>query len=67
MVFTCPQFGHGECFDINRVPQLPQYPPWLGCLCEEPVERACGAPHDAHIGEPDEIMAPQLVQALPIN
>ena len=62
VVLTCPQLGHGAFFDINAVPQLPQNPPPppLTCLL-------CGAPHEAHVVEPVEIIAPQLVQVLTTN
>ena len=60
LVLVYPQLGHGACFDANAVPQLPQNPPPPDCLL-------CGAPHEAHVTEPVEIIAPQLVQVLTTN
>ena len=61
---TCPQLGHGACFDANTVPQLPQNPPPPDPPPDLPAPCClCGVPHEAHVGDPDEIVAPQLTQS----
>ena len=53
----CPHFVHGAYFEDNAAPQTPQKPPDPPAPC-----CLCGVPHAAHVGDPDEITAPQLTQ-----
>ena len=59
VVLTWPHFGHGENFDANTVPQLPQNAPPLVPPDDWDL---LGVPHDGQEDEAGDSIALQLVQ-----